>query len=446
MRILLITLFFPPKYNAGTENYTFELAKTLILLGHDVHVMCADQWDEGERYLNEVTMDLYQGIPMHRLHLNWVQAKDPNQVLYYSKQVEKWLDHFLKEEIFDLVHVTSAITLGVGILRSVRRAGIPLALTLMDFWFLCPSIQLIRSDGTLCDGKTSTWDCQQCLMAGSKLFNKIPSLSTSESLNSGLWDIISRIRLISKARGLRGMLLNISERKHLLSDSLKLPDRLITHSRTVQKIFEQNKISNITVIKNGQDLSWANSEFVKSQDSTIRIGYIGQIHWIKGVHILVEAFKKSSFKKDVHLDIWGDLSRNGPYTKKLMADVEGISTINLCGRFDHDQLAKILAGITVIVVPSLWYENAPLVIKEAFAAKIPVIATNLGGMAEYVTDEVDGLLFERGNSDALRSKLQRIVEEPGLLEKLQQGIQPVKTMLEEAIEIEKVYNSMVFKN
>ena len=98
-----------------------------------------------------------------------------------------------------------------------------------------------------------------------------------------------------------------------------------------------------------------------------------------------------------------------------------------------------------MVVPSLWYENAPLVIREAFAANIPVIATNLGGMAEVVAHEVNGLLFERGNADDLAIQLRRIVEEPGLLGQLYQRVPPVKTIEEESAELAAIYHALIKK-
>jgi glycosyltransferase involved in cell wall biosynthesis len=84
-----------------------------------------------------------------------------------------------------------------------------------------------------------------------------------------------------------------------------------------------------------------------------------------------------------------------------------------------------------------------LVIQEAFAAKIPVIATNLGGMAEAVTHEVNGLLFERGDVDDLARQLRRVADEPGLLPKLRSGIPPVKTIEQEVTELETMYRDLV---
>ena len=96
------------------------------------------------------------------------------------------------------------------------------------------------------------------------------------------------------------------------------------------------------------------------------------------------------------------------------------------GGYNRQQLPDILADIDVVVVPSIWYENAPLVIQEAFAADIPVITTNLGGMSETVTHDVNGLLFERNDSDDLARQLRRVIDEVDLLEKLTGGIPPVR--------------------
>ncbi len=102
-----------------------------------------------------------------------------------------------------------------------------------------------------------------------------------------------------------------------------------------------------------------------------------------------------------------------------------------------------MAEIDILVVPSLWYENAPLVIYEAFASNTPVIATALGGMAEAVTHEVNGLLFDRGNVPELANMLQRVVAEPGLVERLRSGIRPVRTIGDEVCDLEALYLSLI---
>ena len=215
MRILFITHFFPPKYTAGTENYTHGLAHAFLDKGYEVQVVCADDWQAGATYWNGVTEDTYEGVPVNRIHLNWTRMKNPNHVLYDSHPVERWLQEFLDGFKPDLVHVTSTHSLGVGVLRAVKRAGIPLVLTLMDFWFLCPNHQLYRSNGDLCDGRTTPWECQQCLLAGSNLYHRLSKAIPKNSAQSWFWGTLAHLTVINRQRGLRGMLLDIEERKRL---------------------------------------------------------------------------------------------------------------------------------------------------------------------------------------------------------------------------------------
>jgi glycosyltransferase involved in cell wall biosynthesis len=97
----------------------------------------------------------------------------------------------------------------------------------------------------------------------------------------------------------------------------------------------------------------------------------------------------------------------------------------------------------VLVVPSRWYENGPGVIFEAFAAGVPVVATDLGGMSEFVRPEKDGLLFGLEDHDDLARQLRRLLEEPGLLESLRAGIRPVKTVQENVDELETLYGGLL---
>jgi glycosyltransferase involved in cell wall biosynthesis len=97
------------------------------------------------------------------------------------------------------------------------------------------------------------------------------------------------------------------------------------------------------------------------------------------------------------------------------------------------------------VVPSVWLENSPFVIKEAFAAGLPVVASNLGGMAEMVSDGHNGLLFEPGDAADLRRALHRLLNEPGLLERLREGIPRVRTIDEDAAWTSAFYGDLWYE-
>jgi glycosyltransferase involved in cell wall biosynthesis len=442
MRILLITHFFPPERNAGTENYTLGLAQVLQARGHDVHVVCATLWETGPAYWNSVTEDTETGVHVHRIHVKWTRANDPNLVVYSSHPVEEWLNQFLEAMKPDIVHVTSTMTLGVGTLRSTWNTGIPLVLTLMDFWFLCPRTTLLRSDGKLCNGITTPWECQQCLLASSRLYRRVQFVMP-ERIQPIFWNKASKLPALARRRGLRGLALNMEHRKALMRSVVELPNVILAHSKFVKRTFSQGGLSKrVLHLPNGHDLSWLPLYHGKTKSPFLRLGYIGQIIDIKGVDVLVKAFKNAKLDGRAYLDIWGDLSKDERYVQELHALIGDTESIRLRGRFERTQIPEVLADLDVLVVPSLWYENAPLVIYEAFATKTPVIATDLGGMAEAVTHEVNGLLFERGNIDDLVEQLHRIIQEPDLVIKLRAGIGPVKTIQEEVSELESIYQEL----
>ena len=445
-RVLLITHFLPPSHTAGTEQYTLALGKTLQARGSRVTILCAEDWDHGDKYWNGVTQETIDNVEVLRVHLNWQKAREINRILYDSKPVEKWLDRYLIDNKFDVVHVISTYSLGVGVLRSVKRAKIPLILTLMDFWFLCPSLQLLRSDEELCDGNTTPWQCESCLMAQSHIFNQSKRVPLPETLSARFWNTLSHINFFTRQRGFRGLLLDMSHRKKVMIETFALPDLVISPSKTVQTIFEKTLERSVEFLPYRHDLSWLKDYHEKTRSNVIRIGYLGQIHRIKGVHILIDAFVKAGIENQAHLDIWGDISKNPVYEHKLRELMDNNPSITLKGGYERKQLASIIADLDVIVVPSIWYENAPLVIQEAFATKTPVITTNLGGMSEAVTHEVNGLLFERNDSDDLAQQLRRIVNQPELLGKLAAGIPLVRKFENETIEIEMVYDRLIARH
>lgn len=443
MRIVFVSHFYPPKYNAGTENYTAGLAAAFRAEGHEVQVVCAEDWESGRAYWNGVTHDTRDGVSVHRIHLNWTQAHDPNRVLYLSPLVDTWFDQFLAQTRPDIVHVMSAYSLGIGVLRSVRRAGIPLLLTLMDFWFLCPSIQLLRSDGHLCDGKTTAWECQACLLERSGWFRQFNHALPQAAVQAPLFGTLAHLPLITRRRGLRGMLLNMQERKRLMAEVLDLPDKVVSHSAFLRDLFAQHTGRAIDVLPLGHDLSWRGAGVTKTPSPVLRFGYIGQLHPTKGVHLLVEAFHHARLGEAARLDIWGDTSRDPAYVQSLRRLIQNHPAIQLRGRFERPTLAAVLAEIDALVVPSIWYENAPLVIHEAFAAKTPVVTSKLGGMAEAVRHEVDGLLFAHNDVTALAQALRRLCRQPGLLGQLEAGIPAVKTVDQEVGELTAIYEELV---
>ncbi len=177
--------------------------------------------------------------------------------------------------------------------------------------------------------------------------------------------------------------------------------------------------------------------FKKKNSEKIRFGYIGRIIPVKGVHLIIDAFNKIS-NPNMELYIYGS-SSNVEYLKSRAIN----SNIFFPGEYNNWEIGDVLSEIDVVIVPSIWFENSPLVIHEAAIAKIPAITTNLGGMAEYVQDEVNGLLFERNNVDDLLEKIVRFVNNPNLIEKYGNSHFHVQSAEEHINYVEKLYQSLL---
>jgi glycosyltransferase involved in cell wall biosynthesis len=104
---------------------------------------------------------------------------------------------------------------------------------------------------------------------------------------------------------------------------------------------------------------------------------------------------------------------------------------------------EVLAGLDAVVVPSRWYENSPNVILEAQAAHVPVVASDLGGMAELIQHGVNGLLFKVNDAPDLERQLARLMEEPGLIERLRANAPAVKTLDQDMTELLDVYHQIL---
>jgi glycosyltransferase involved in cell wall biosynthesis len=445
MRILLITNGYPPQRWAGTETYSAGIAQELHARGYQVQVLCGGDWHTGNRYWNGFLDDEHQGVPVRRLCLNWLKAPDPFAYLYNNPVVADFLEGYLKDNQPDLVHVTSCETLSASILQVVKDAAIPLVLSLTDFWFLCPRINLLRGDGENCNGLTTDWECLRCMLHGSKAY-RWPSRMLPENRVARLLTAVSQYPRLTRQPGLRGMAGNMTDRKAFLQAALHWPGVRITASHFVRNVHIAAGVSEpIRVQPYGHDLAWLKSYSGKEPSETIRVGFIGQIIPSKGVHLLLQAariLQDGPERNKFSLLIYGNLEKEPAYGAQLRDLAAGMTNVQFCGTYAHDQSAAVFTGLDVLVVPSMWYDF-PLIIHEAFATKTPVVATNIGGMAEAVTPGIDGFLFDRGSAHDLAAQLRRIVVEPNLLARLQAGTPRVKRIEEEVEELEKIYRELV---
>lgn len=180
--------------------------------------------------------------------------------------------------------------------------------------------------------------------------------------------------------------------------------------------------------------------FRRRPSETLRFGYVGTLAPHKGVQVLVEAFERLQQEmpgNNATLQIHGSLDWFPDYVHRLRAAAGERVTFH--GEFDNQDALTIYAGIDALVVPSIWWENSPITMHEAILTGTPIIASHFGGMADYVRDGENGLLFKVGSAVDLCSKMMFLAEDHSRLDSLRQPVIPIKHIEQDAADMEQRY-------
>ena len=178
-----------------------------------------------------------------------------------------------------------------------------------------------------------------------------------------------------------------------------------------------------------------------------RLGFFGQLTPFKGVHVLLEAMRLLLVAQP-KAELWihgANLELQSPEFRKevleLISACEG--SVTVVGRYEHDRLHELMSNVDWVVVPSIWWENSPLVIQEAFLHGRPVICGDIGGMAEKVKDGINGLHFVARDPRSLARTLERAVASPELWNSLRRGIPSVYRMDDHAKSLVETYGRLL---
>ncbi len=175
--------------------------------------------------------------------------------------------------------------------------------------------------------------------------------------------------------------------------------------------------------------------------NNITFGFVGTINKLKNVEMLIEAFSLTD--DDISLKIYG--SGEYEFIEKIKALTKKDRRISYYGEYKTAHLPKIFSELDIAVVPS-FIESYSLVVREAFSAGVPVIASNVGGIPEIVENGVNGLLFNPYNKVELLSLIKKVSKDTGLLHNLRKGIKPVKSINQEASELISEYKLLTNDN
>ncbi len=305
----------------------------------------------------------------------------------------------------DVVHFHNLHNLGAALIDAVAARGLPAYLSTHNYWLLCPRAYLITGAGEICAGPGDGSSCAECV---------------GSSDTAGHRHRLAEIRA-SAERGLTAVLaVSDAVRRTLIGAGY--PPELIDVLR--QGMTQDEEI-------------WARlgADRVPGRaGEQLTIAFVGSAYRHKGPQLLVAAAQRT--QAQVRVRIHGEISER--FAKELRAlDRRGV--VELCGPFEPSALAEVLADVDAAVLPSTWWDCAPLAAAECRAARIPLIVPRLGGLAEAVREDVDGLLFDGLDDADLARALDRLAGEAGLLERLQAAIEPPRPFAEYVDELEACY-------
>jgi glycosyltransferase involved in cell wall biosynthesis len=319
----------------------------------------------------------------------------------------------------------------------VHESGIPLVVTLTEYWFMCARLNLVQSTDALCSGPETDAKCARCLMEEKRRY-RLPTQVVPAVANT-FWAVAHQLSF--DQQGVEA----VKERRMILQDALHKANLVISPSRfLIQKFSEFGyDTSRFVHIRHGLNLPTV-QKGAKPSDETLRLGYLGQIKAHKGVDLLVDAvINLLDQGNKLTLDLWGPEDETPDYAAKLRALTANYPAIRWNGRYPGSQVWSILSNFDAVVVPSRWYENSPTVILEAYNIGLPVIAARLGGMAEMVEHEKSGLLFEFNDAGDLRNQIERLLNEPTLLSQITAGVPSVRTASQEVEDIFAQYKRLL---
>lgn len=434
LRILFLPVGSLPWMHGGREVFSLHLARELRGLGHDVRLALHQNPETGEPLgRHEV-----EGVPVEVLPplvcRSYRRAR-------YSRCADEAPGYggLLAAFAPEVVHLHDfSEAAGLLHLREARRAGARTVMTYHSPGQSCLQTALLRGGTIPCDGEIRPVRCTACRLQSTGIPAPAAGIAARLPLPFLGVDHPNPLMRVLTARNATDLFIRAWR------EMLELTDVIHVHAAWVRDLMLRNGVpeAKLAFRKTGLPRMPARVGRLPSADGRLRLVFVGRCSPIKGIHVLVEAVSRLS--ADAPLDI----SLIGPYWetdygRKLMTRIEGDRRFRRPVLVPHAEMDRVWAEADVCVVPSTWLETGPLVALEAMAAAVPVVGSRLGGIAELVTDGVNGLLFEPGDAAGLAGVLSRLLAEPGLRDRLAAGIRPPRTLADLAAELAEVYQGLV---
>jgi glycosyltransferase involved in cell wall biosynthesis len=362
MRVLFVVNTFPPAHAGGAEIASYHACRGLLRAGVDCSVLVLN--NRASESLNEwYGLD---GIPVHCVVYGRLRTAVTD---VFDRRLYRIVRAELRRFTPNVVHVQNVSGATLAPFWACRSAGVPVVNTLHDLWLLCPNNMLYRADGTFCDPKTDSHVCQNCFR------------------RYDFWGNIPFRRRVFAAL--------TSNVKVFVSPSQALIDR------HVEAGYAPERFRLIRLGFRERTTAWPYSATLERCAACASIGptilFAGGGVENKGAKVVLEAMPGLL----ASIDGLQVIVAGGGEPGLMSAFRSYAPAVQALGSVPAADMHSLFAAVDLTLVPSVWHENAPLVICESFQAGTPVVGSAFGGIPELIRDGETGYLFPVGDAGAM---------------------------------------------
>lgn len=437
MDIVLALHQFPPFGGGGTEVLAAWIADTLRAKGHTVRLVSAIPHGATTAGVTLPPDDVVRFLPQRH-----VQGEGAARIRreYDDADVGDAFGAVLDEWRPDVVHFLHLAGLTAGAVRATAARGIRAIFTATDFWFECPTVQLLLCDHSRCAGPhLGRLNCARHLME-----IRHPALHSLSAVSALDRPAALALWVASRVPGLRRTTEPfdaLAARSPTLRATLELLGAVVAPTANMRERLAGFGVpeSRLHLVRFGVPPPRADYTADGDQGAHgMRIIFVGTLAPHKGPHLLVAAVAQL---RDVslRLDLYGDVT-DTDYCRRLQAATRADERIRLCGRFASPDIGRVLCNADVLVVPSLWDENAPLVLLQAIAHRCPVLVSSVPGLLEPMREELDGWSFRRNDARDLAAALRRLAADPASLARVRRAPAVIRSVDDHVADLLALYD------
>lgn len=438
MKVLHCLNHYLPEQVAGTEVYTAALVRELQLVGVICKVVIPNYHNhESEYYQFENTTVIKYAEPSLLDRDLITGIKQPQGLVFFT--------NILKQELPDVVHfheLAGSNGLSLIHVQAAKAEGCKVIITFHIAKYTCRTGTLMYKNETTCDGIINKMKCSKCWLADKGQRGvKAAIITAGFSLINAL-DVDTRVWKNALGTALAFPQI-IQQIKNDIFTLQTHTDAFVVLTDWYKKVLLNNGIlhTHIQLIKQALPTPYVPSTSAKSLSNKLRLVFIGRINHFKGILLLIQALKNIP-PQNVELDIYGKSTDEVYYSQCLLA-AKSMDNVRWQGSVTPDNVVATIAKYDVLCLPSTVCEMAPLVIQEAFAASVPVLASNVYGNAEIITHNENGWLYNYNDVADLTNNINNLIANRILIDKAIVKIKAVKQFSTVAQEYVVLYTKIL---